>query len=188
METCTLLLVRINESKGIAKTVKLWGSSVQLGGCNNLAFNRKMLDSQMLLPVICQAFVEGSIFFFGNLVWLPHPNRFLLIHHSPLMWHFLDLQRKRSLQSVRNASHENWDISILTIKRVKTKVQKKTSRWDWRTKKNKSTRVHLKLRTIKLAIWTLVTIKSNMSDSNYLSQPTCRLHQFPGVNVGQCNH
>jgi hypothetical protein len=86
METSTLLLVRINASKGIVKTVKLWGSSVQLGGGgNNLAFNIKMLDSQMLFPVICQAFVEGSIFFFGNLVWLPHPNRFLLIHHSPLM-------------------------------------------------------------------------------------------------------
>jgi hypothetical protein len=87
METCTLLLVRINASKGIEKTVKLWGSAVQLGRGvgNNLAFNRKMLDRQMLFPVICQAFVEGSIFFFGNLVWLPHPNRFLLIHHSPLM-------------------------------------------------------------------------------------------------------
>lgn len=161
-----------------------------IGGGNNLAFNRKMLDSQMLLPVICQAFVEGSIFFFGNLVWLPHPNRFLLIHHSPLMWHFLDLQRKRSFQSGRNASHENGEISILTIKRVKTKVQKKTSRWDWRTKKNKSIKGTPWTKNNKTSTMTISdrTTNSNMYDSNYLSQPTRRLHQFPGVDVGQCNH
>ncbi len=29
------------------------------------------------------------------------------------------------------------------------------------------------------------TINSNMYDSNYLSQPTRCLHQFPGVDVGQ---
>ena len=49
-----------------------------------LTFNREMLDSQMIFPVIGQGFVKFGIFLIGNVVWVTSPDWFGLKYESVL--------------------------------------------------------------------------------------------------------
>ena len=55
-----------------------WGSlwDEKKGSELELTFNREMLDSQMIFPVIGQGFVEFGIFLIGNVIWVTSPDWF----------------------------------------------------------------------------------------------------------------
>merc|ERR1719247_3681022 len=55
-----------------------------------LPLDGEMLDSEVILPVVADVFVEGSILFLGDLVWVAHPEWLLLVHELPLVGDFLD--------------------------------------------------------------------------------------------------
>ena len=58
-----------------------------------LTLNAEVLDGQVLLPVIGQRFVEGSVLILGDFLRVPHPNGLLLVDQSPLMADLLDLHK-----------------------------------------------------------------------------------------------
>ena len=51
-----------------------------------------MLDSEVVLPVIGQRLVEGRVLILRDLLWVAHPDGFLLVDQSPLMADLLDLE------------------------------------------------------------------------------------------------
>ena len=55
-----------------------WGSlwDEKKGSELELTFNREMLDSQMIFPVIGQGFVKFGIFLIGNVIWVTSPDWF----------------------------------------------------------------------------------------------------------------
>ena len=55
-----------------------WGSlwDEKKGSELELTFNREMLDSQMIFPIIGQRFVEFGIFLIGNVIWVTSPDWF----------------------------------------------------------------------------------------------------------------
>lgn len=55
-----------------------------------LSLYREVLDSQMLLPIVCEGLVEGNILVLGDLLWSSHPDRLLLVHQVPLVADLLD--------------------------------------------------------------------------------------------------
>mmetsp|Transcript_12723 Transcript_12723/g.20591 ORF Transcript_12723/g.20591 Transcript_12723/m.20591 type:complete len:561 (-) Transcript_12723:637-2319(-) len=56
-----------------------------------LSLHRKVLHSQLLLPVVGERLVKGGVLVLGDLLGRTHPNGLLLVHDGPLVRHLLDL-------------------------------------------------------------------------------------------------
>mmetsp|Transcript_40471 Transcript_40471/g.120726 ORF Transcript_40471/g.120726 Transcript_40471/m.120726 type:complete len:506 (+) Transcript_40471:132-1649(+) len=56
-----------------------------------LPLNTEVLDRKVLLPVVRDRLVEGSILLLGDLVRVAHPDGLLLVQEVPLVLHLLDL-------------------------------------------------------------------------------------------------
>merc|ERR1719313_2623191 len=56
-----------------------------------LALHREVLDGEVVLPVVANMLVEGSVLLLGDLLWVAHPEWLLLVHELPLVGHLLDL-------------------------------------------------------------------------------------------------
>merc|ERR1719506_301282 len=56
-----------------------------------LALNREVLDSEVILPVVANVLVEGGVLLLGDLLGVTHPERLLFVHKLPLVGHLLDL-------------------------------------------------------------------------------------------------
>merc|ERR1712017_39494 len=56
-----------------------------------LALHGEVLDSEVVLPVVANVLVEGSVLLLGDLLWVAHPEWLLLVHELPLVGHLLDL-------------------------------------------------------------------------------------------------
>ncbi|KAL7003480.1 hypothetical protein U1Q18_004635 [Sarracenia purpurea var. burkii] len=56
-----------------------------------LALNGKVLDGEVILPIVCQTLVERGVFLLGNLLWLAQPDGFLLVDQLPFMAYLLNL-------------------------------------------------------------------------------------------------
>merc|ERR1719261_970370 len=56
-----------------------------------LALDRKVLDREVLLPVVGERLVEGAVLLLGHLLGLARPDGLLLVHEVPLVRDLLDL-------------------------------------------------------------------------------------------------
>merc|ERR1712017_15859 len=56
-----------------------------------LALNREVLDSEVILPVVANVLVEGGVLLLSDLLRVTHPERLLLVHELPLVGHLLHL-------------------------------------------------------------------------------------------------
>merc|ERR1719298_126973 len=85
LDVARVLLLGLEEVKGRAL-----GHEKDRGELE-LALNRKVLDSEVLLPVVGQSLVEGAVLLLGHLLGLARPDGLLLVHQVPLVRHLLDL-------------------------------------------------------------------------------------------------
>ena len=56
-----------------------------------LTLDREVLDRKVLLPIVGESLVEGTVLLLGHLFGLPSPDGLLLVHQVPLVGDLLDL-------------------------------------------------------------------------------------------------
>ena len=84
-----MILTGLNDGRGVLVYLPFW--NVEDGLELKLAFDGEVLNGKMLLPVVGQAFVEGTVLFLGDVLRVPRPNRLGLVKLLVFDSDFLDL-------------------------------------------------------------------------------------------------
>merc|ERR1719454_1509720 len=85
LDVARVFLLRLEEVKGRALRHEKDRGELEL------ALDGKVLDRQVLLPIVRERLVEGAVLLLRHLLRLARPDRLLLVHEVPLVRHLLDL-------------------------------------------------------------------------------------------------